>query len=123
MVIGDTFLIRSPINGTTHLYIIVAQSQEKSLLFNVTSFNPNKDATCLLRAKEHPFIFKESVINYEDGILAETENISQALNRNIISRNEKATKALVAKIVQGARKTDAISLKHLNFINSFGELE
>ena len=123
MVIGDTFLIRNPKNETTHLYIIVAQSQEESLLFNVTSFNLNKDTTCILNAGEHPFIIKESVINYDDAILVVTKNILDLLNKNIISSHKKATGSLVAKIVQGARKTDAISLKHLNFINSFGELE
>ena len=66
---GDTFLDRHPAFGT-HLWVIVATPGTDALAFNFTTRRPGRhcDTSCMIAAGEHPFVRRETVVEYRRGV-------------------------------------------------------
>ncbi len=118
-MIGPGFAFRSarPPYSTEHLYIVISPVIEEKVLFvNVTTRTPVKDATCVLRKGDHPFIRHESVINYVDAVEAEVCRMREAIERKLFKPHDALTPALLKKIQDGALASPAFKPKFKKYI-------
>ncbi len=119
VAVGDCFLIRNPANSTTHIYFVIAEQQDNVLLFNATTYKSGKDSSCILNPGDHDFIVRHSCISYENALISDTKDIINALNAGQITRRPpKLGDEILQKIIDGAFRSDAISKKHLNFLEA-----
>ena len=110
---GDTYF--GPLQRTTsipHLWIIISQidpETDKAVAVNVTSFENNQgDTSCVLNPGEHPFVRKQSVINYDDAQLVDESSLQRAEAAGYLEKHEPAEADLILKIQQGALTSDYI---------------
>ena len=77
MKAGDTFLVVKPYN---HLYVVIsdpAQNCEEVVIVNFTSYSPDEEQTCILKAGEHPFIKHKTVVRYKDARITSVRKLQQ----------------------------------------------
>lgn len=108
---GDTYW--GPLKRSTsipHLWVILtghSSTDGKSVAANVTAFKNNQgDTTCVLEIGEHPRIVKRSVINYNDAQLVDESSLQRLEVFGYIVKREPASQSLLAKIQEGALKSD-----------------
>ena len=66
MNLGDTFLRT---DSDKHLWIVLSDPQkdpDNVLLVNLTSSSRERERACVLNAGDHPWIKKETCVNYND---------------------------------------------------------
>lgn len=103
MNIGDAFLAGAP-GETLHLWIAVAESGEGSLIcFNVTTYRPERDTSCVVDSDDHPWVKHKSMINYAQGIEIPKDHADLEAHFQF---KECASGALVRKIRLGAVRSN-----------------
>jgi hypothetical protein len=98
---GDTFLLldsRNPesIGSERHLYIVVSdpvQSSDQIFIVMLTTLEPYREQCCILRAGEHPFVIRDSIIAYKipPAELVSQSQIEQWESTNILKRKPSIT--------------------------------
>lgn len=104
MKAGDTFHARSPSSTRSHLYIALTDPDADGnfVIANVTSQEQGKDQSCVLGAGDHPFIKKESVINYAEAIVTNENPVGTASRRGFIQPDIAVSAEVLAKVQAGA---------------------
>ncbi|MEE9259942.1 MAG: hypothetical protein V3U40_02375 [Candidatus Scalindua sediminis] len=114
---GFAFLSPTPkYPNTFHLYIIISIVDTKALLVNVTTKKASSDVSCVLQVGDHDFINRESVINYGEAIIAEIDNLKEALRKREIKPKNPVTEDLLIKILKGARNSKAFRQGYLKYL-------
>lgn len=103
---GDALLI--PTNdGGKHLYFVLNDPEKdpphQVLLVNVTTYHQKhyEDSTCLLNSSDHPFLTHESYVAYSLCTQASKASIVRNINNGLHTLNQRATEALMEKIING----------------------
>ena len=95
MEVGETFI------AADHLWVAVAKTPAgEVVVFNLTSFRPHCDGTCVMEAGEHPFIIHKTIVRYAAGELLDES--AQAFVAKTYPSREPASPQLIAKIQRGA---------------------
>lgn len=98
---GDVFLVPDAIG--THLNCVLAVLKDDSVVLrHFTSRQRRSDMTCVIRAGEHSFFDRETVLRYDQAYVCSAETGVAALERLITRRFEPLKPELLARIVQGA---------------------
>ena len=86
-------------------------------MVNIATLKDNCDNSCIIKKGSHPFIKRDSYVKYSEAIITDTQTIKILLHKKQISPHAAISQALLRKILMGARITNAISKKHLDFIS------
>ena len=99
---GDTFVNVNE-GSNSHLWIVCIEFSDGSIMmFNLTSLENAADATCVVHVGEHPWVIKDSAIEYERAKLLDPRKISVLEAINCMERQGTATEELIRKILEGA---------------------
>jgi len=74
----------------------------KLVIANVTSQEQGKDQSCVLDPGDHPFITKESVMNYAEAVESKEAQIIEATRRRLFQSDLPVSPEVLAKIQAGA---------------------
>jgi hypothetical protein len=109
--LGDTF-VWSPISGRRrHLYVVVTDPDKNAgrfVVFNLTGSKSGPEALTLKKG-EHPFIDKDSDVNFGDGLIVTTEKIQRAIASGQAFPNEPMQMQLVQRIARFAKGHPAVT--------------
>ena len=108
---GDTFLIGTDTNSL-HLHVVVCGPTAEVVSVVLVSFNTSRswtDKTVLLQVGEHPFIDRETTVNFQMAQVLPVALLEQMEQRNAnihpnfatFRRHEAASAQLIEKLVQG----------------------
>ena len=101
---GDTLHIANPGSTQKHLYVALTDpdSGGRLVIANVTSQGHGKDQSCVLNVGDHPFIKRESVINYADALIPREADLREAVQTGIAQSDAAVSPRVLAKIQAGA---------------------
>jgi len=100
--IGDTFIADAP--GTSidsHLWMVIsypAKSHEV-VIVNFTSYREDKDQACVVEKSEHPYLKKQSIVNYPAAKLVAVKQLEALLDAGHMVDHEPLSNALLDKIL------------------------
>lgn len=100
---GSTFLLRIRIGWVDHLWILLADRDVdgKALMVNITSAKPHSDRTTVLQVGDHPFITRESVVNYGDAVLTDILHLEKAITSGLGTQREDVSAELLERLRSG----------------------
>jgi hypothetical protein len=105
--IKSTVQLRNPGSpqNPPHLYFVITEPDEESkvLLVNITENEEGRDQSCVLQPREHPYIRKESVVNYREAILSDVQKIEVAISMQVATPDANMSDALLDKVIQGGK--------------------
>jgi hypothetical protein len=101
---GDTFYSQAPTSNKPYLYVVLTDpsSDDHVVIANVTSQGPSKDQSCILATGDHPGIFKDSIVNYADALIASIPAISDGAKGGVVQYSTPVNPSVLAKIRAGA---------------------
>lgn len=104
MKAGDTFHVRSPSSTKSHLYIVVTGVDAKGnlVIANVTTQDQGKDQSCVLNVGDHPFLTRESVVNYAEALIAKEENVLSGARGGVVQHDVPVPHDVLNRVQQGA---------------------
>jgi len=117
---GDTFLVAPPFH---HLNVVCSDpvaDPSKVLLVSITTFRPKEDESCILVKGDHPFIKHKSCMRYKDARVASVAQIRTLLNGGQMTRREPVSVELLARIRDGAAKSDFLPEEYRRLLQSQG---
>jgi len=101
---GDTFLLRKAMNWVDHLWILLLDSEEsgKTIMVNLTTKKwHHKDLTTVLNIGDHPFIKRESIINYSDAVEVDVNLLEKAFEMGLATGQDPCSGELLKEIQKG----------------------
>lgn len=105
--IKSAILLKNPASpqNPPHLYFAITEPDDngKVLLVNITENEEGRDQSCVLNPGEHPFIRKESVVNYREARLADTQKIEEAIQMRIAIPESDISNELLEKLRLGGK--------------------
>lgn len=105
--IKSTVLLKNPSapQNPPHLYFVITEPDDegKVLLVNITENEEDRDQSCVLQPKEHPYIRKESVVNYREAILSDVQKIDIAISMRVATPDVDMSDVLLNKMIQGGK--------------------
>jgi hypothetical protein len=119
---GDTFLLPIRLEWKDHLFVVVydSSSEEEVLIVNFTSAKPHSDRTTVLQEGDHPFISRETVVNYSDATIACLKKLETAISGGLGSTNEPVEMDLLRKIREGIFQSPRTKIKIQKFADKQG---
>lgn len=104
--IGNAYLIPSGPDDGLHLSIVCTGEKARPdfrLLVNITSIKTGKfyDATCVIKAGEHPFIRHDSYVSYRHSSQCTSSKIERSIERGIYVPKEDVSIELLKRIIEG----------------------
>ena len=101
---GETFHAQAPGSTRPHLYVAVTDPDPEGnfVIANITSQSESKDQSCVLDVGDHPFIRKQSVVNYAEARITNQDAVSAGARRGVIQYDAPVTPEALAKIQAGA---------------------
>jgi hypothetical protein len=105
--VGDTFLLPSSVDGKAHLWIVLTPPEPngRAVCVNITSHRPAFcETTVILAPGEHPFIKKESVVQYKDADFLNIRALSDAFSAGLeitCYPRERCSGAMLKKAQEG----------------------
>jgi hypothetical protein len=113
--IGDTFRL-SRQDG--HLWIIIADVDNKLVIVSVTSLTENVEDTCILGKGDHPFITHPSVISYKDIREFPRAGMARGLKSRDVIACEPVSPRVLRKIQDCALKPNVLGQRFREAIRS-----
>jgi len=121
---GDTFITADPSTARdTHLWVIVsdpAQDEDRIVILNLTTAAKHHDKTCILVVGDHPFITRESAVNYGQGYVLSRATLGAQLNRRRIENREPVTAAVLQRIRDGAGVSPHLPFEQYKILSEQG---
>lgn len=117
---GDTFLWAPQGDQNRHLYIAVTRptpEHGKFVVFNLTESNGGPHALTL-KMGEHPFIRKDSDVNFGDGLVTSISQLQGELKRGRASPRQPMDSPLVEGIARFALAHPAVTLEMKRLIRA-----
>lgn len=114
---GDTFLDFDPTYGA-HLWVVVATPGTQALTFNFTTLRPGPrcDTSCIIRAGEHPFVTRDTVVEYRRGFVAEQVHWEKVVAAGGARSHVGVSAAVLLRIQQGALASKFTEQAHQRII-------
>jgi hypothetical protein len=118
---GDTFL-SDPIDGTPHLSIVVVDVPvtQEILVVSVTTYNDEKDPTCLLKVGDHPFIRHESCISYRNARRVSHVALQALIDHGRLISHERMCSSVLERIISGLDVSTSIPLGIIGWLQTHG---
>ena len=103
-----------------HLYIVLTDpdSAGNQVIANITTREQWKDQSCVLDAGDHPFIRRESVVNYAEASVASEAKISEAVRRRLFEPDLPVSQEVLDKVQAGALVSSQIEPKAKNAVKA-----
>jgi hypothetical protein len=86
---GDTFLAQPSSSSKPHLYVVISSPENnegKVIHVNLTGKKEWSDCSCVLQPGDHPFVSKETVVNYASATMCLAVHIDQAMGPTFYPR-------------------------------------
>jgi CTP:molybdopterin cytidylyltransferase MocA len=86
---GDTFLAQPNSSSKPHLYVVISNPENNAgnvIHVNLTSKKEWSDCSCVLQPGDHPFVTRETVVNYASATMCEAVYIDQAMGPTFYPR-------------------------------------
>jgi hypothetical protein len=107
---GDTIFNRSAEGVPSHLWVIVSDpgvDADRVLIANLTHWDDRyADPACRLAGGDHPFITKDTYVNYEDARIVALADLETGEKRGIFERRQALSPALLQRIRDGAIQSE-----------------
>lgn len=118
---GDTYFDSSNSSSTRHLYFILAVDSTlvSVAVVNTTSNQSNKEQTCIIESGEHPAITKESIVFFKESRILKYDMLLEDIEKKIIQKSEKASPALLRKIISASLVSKFIPKEIKEFIRKY----
>ena len=119
---GDTFSLPIRMIWKEHLFVVVYDPSPEAeiLIVNFTSIKPHSDRTTILQTTDHPYISKETVVNYSDATIAPLVKLETAIDGGLGSTNKPVSPDLLKRIREGIFNSPLTKIKVKNFANVQG---
>lgn len=118
--IKSAVLLKNPSwpQNPPHLYFAITEPDDngKVLLVNITENDEDRDHSCVLRSGEHPFIRKESAVNYREAILSDIQKIEEAIQMHIATQEDDISDALLEKLRRGGKASPFLKKDFKNIL-------
>ena len=88
------------------------------VIANVTSQEQWKDQSCVLDIGDHPYIRKESVINYAEALLANENLINEGMRKRYMQADVPVSHEVLAKVQAGALASPHTEAKVKNAVKA-----
>lgn len=126
MEIGDTILLQDS-TIEEHLWIVISdpgRDADKVVIVNLESCDgPEKDGSCILDRGDHPWIRHKTNVRYRDARITTQANLDHLIKNGALKPQEPATDELLAKIFDGAQKTEHLPTKCRTVLELQGLIE
>ncbi len=109
MVVGDTLVWCPENNNNPHLWIIISDPSKHSgncVVINLTSSNNGPNAY-ILKVGDHPYIYKDSDVNFGDAFLTNIKDINAAISSNSATQNQQMNLQIISEIINRAHTHQA----------------
>lgn len=111
---GSTFLLPTRIQDIPHLWVVLTYPDKNSnevVIVNLTTKRSHSDTTVILNPGDHPFINRETVINYSDAKFVKVENLKKALDMTLAEPHSHFRNDILEIIQKGVLKSPHTPLK------------
>lgn len=112
---GDACLLTDT-NVDNHLWIVISDSKKDPtcvLLVNLTTWRPDKDQACKVWPGDHPFVTKESCINYAECRTCELSHLHSLKDAGLLAMQSRCSASLLKRIRDAAATTKFLKMKFL----------
>ena len=100
---GDTFLFNLDPGEMRHLWIVIAKQSGQVAIVNFTSKTPDSmDDSCIITADEHPFVVRDTVVNYRLGKMGDDSALEGAKAHGLLEIQEPVSPEILRRIQEGA---------------------
>jgi len=128
---GDTLLfdadvivpdieIDSSATPNLHLWIVITEPRPpdfQCVIVSVTTQKPHSDATVVLRPGDHPFITRDSVIQYLDARFADARGLDDIIEKGLAKRRDSCSPELLERIQDGVGHSRFLPKKFVAYCN------
>lgn len=101
---GDTLYFSRYGEQTPHLYVVVTAPYGNPscvVIVNLTTKQLHSDTTVVLRSSDHPFINRETVVNYSQAVSVTVERLMGEIEDGIAEPREPLPASVLQAIQQG----------------------
>ena len=122
---GDAFFIKDR-SVDTHLWVIISDTQkdrERVVMVSITTYEPHKEAACLLDEGDHPRIIHKSCVFYKETRMTTLENLQRCLDQDSLSVQPPVTAEILERIREGVSKSRTIKPKFIDILLEQGVIE
>lgn len=111
---GDTFFIKQ--NGQlfdSHLWVVISDPNvdaEAIVVVSLTTWDRDKDQSCILMPGYHSFIHHKTCVSYRDAKIISARFYQRNLELGLIIPSDPASDDMVDEIIRGAGATRFIPL-------------
>ncbi|HPO14636.1 MAG TPA: hypothetical protein PLI09_14430 [Candidatus Hydrogenedentes bacterium] len=90
-------------DGIPHLHVIVfvVEVAQEALVVSVTSYNEEKDPTCILNVGDHPFIKHKSCISYRHATVTSYAVLNGLINTGKFVVHQSMPLPVMERIING----------------------
>jgi hypothetical protein len=113
---GTTFLLTAV---DIHLWVIVsdpAMDPREVLTMNLTSYDSRKEAACILRAGDHPWIRHDTCVNYGDSRVTTLDKLRAARDANLLIIQAPLAVDILRRIREGAMKSTRMPMDRADIL-------
>ncbi len=113
MNVGETFLNLN-LSSSHHLWVVssAANLENEFVIFNFTSWREGCDESCIVQSGEHPFVSRETIVEYKRGSLF-SEKLKQVMeNMGVFQEHVPVTGNLLRRIQEGALNSEYTKQKY-----------
>jgi mRNA-degrading endonuclease toxin of MazEF toxin-antitoxin module len=103
-----------------HLWIVVTEPQPpdyQCVIVSVTTQKRNSDPTVILRPGDHPFVTRDSVIQYVDARFADARGLDELIEKRLAKVRDRCLPELLERIQAGIGISRFVSKKFVTFCN------
>lgn len=104
-----------------HLWMVISdpdQDAEKVLIVNFTTWRPRCDPACIVNPGEHPFINRQTCVNYGDALLFSVGQLAELVREGqIVPYPHPLSAELLAKIRQRAGESEELPIEYYNLLD------
>lgn len=121
--------VLAPVGGSDHLHIICndpvhypIHGCDCVLVVNISSVYPPpaySDPACILHAGEHPFVFHESFVYYEDAIVWKVPNVISREQSGELTPHADMEEVILQRVLDGFETSDFTNPKILKFYRAY----
>ena len=115
---GDTFFLKDRAVDT-HLWVVISDPEkdvERVVLVSVTTYEPHKEAVCLLDVGDHPTVSHKSSIAYSEARITTLETLIALRDAGHLSLQAPVSEDLLGRIREGVSKSTMIKYKYIEIL-------